>query len=268
MDYEITFPGGVTRAVTFSYDDGTICDRKLVELFNKYNVKATFHLNSGKFGMMHSWGEYIDEEEIEELYDGHEVSAHAYTHPYFSHLTNNQMLREFLDDKRTLERLCHYPVRGMSYPFGEFFDEMIDVAKAVGLEYSRTVESTRNFNLPTDFMHWNPTCHHNDAASLLADFNHAPNWRTLSLFYIWGHSFEFDAENTWDKMEEFLKEISSYDNVWFATNIEIKDYLVAMRSIISDVDGKTLYNPSATTVYLKYKGEILTVKAGQTLRLN
>lgn len=267
MDYQITFPGGASRAVTFSYDDGTEHDRRLVDIFDRYHLKATFHLNSGLFGTKSPNDDYILADEVEELYDGHEVSAHAFTHPYFSHLTNNQMLQELLDDKRTLEGLCHYPVRGMSYPFGEFFDEMIEVARNVGLEYSRTVESTHNFNLPTDFMHWNPTCHHNDASNMLADFNHAPDWRSLSLFYIWGHSFEFDRENTWDMMEKFCKEISSYDNVWFATNIEIKDYLCAFRSIISNVDGNLLYNPSAIPVYLKYKGEPCVARPGEILTL-
>lgn len=267
MDYKITFPGGKTRAVTFSYDDGTEHDRRLVDIFDRYHLKATFHLNSGKFGIKGTDDDYILADEVEELYEGHEVSAHAYTHPYFSHLTRNQMLSQLLDDKRTLERLCHYPVRGMSYPFGEFFDEMIDVAQCVGLEYSRTVESTHNFNLPTDFMHWNPTCHHNDAPAMLDDFNHAPSWRDLSLFYIWGHSFEFNRENTWEMMEQFCKEISSYEDVWFATNIEIKDYLCAFRSIISTADGNMLYNPSATPVYLKHDGEIKCIQPAQTLKL-
>lgn len=267
MDYKITFPNGHIRALTFSYDDGTEYDRRLVDIFDRYHLKATFHLNSGVFGMKHSAGDYILADEVEELYDGHEVSAHTFTHPFPSHLTRNQLLMEMLDDKRTLERLCNYPVRGMSYPFGEFFDEMIDVAGAVGLEYSRTVESTHNFNLPVDFMHWNPTCHHNDAPGMLQSFNDALNWRSLSLFYIWGHSFEFEKENTWDMIENFCKEVSSYDDVWFATNIEIKDYLTAVRSLKVTVDNDIIYNPSALTVYFTAGGKLYEVKAGETIKL-
>ena len=43
------FPGGLTRIVTFSYDDGPANDVRLVALFNKYGVKGTFHLNSMKY---------------------------------------------------------------------------------------------------------------------------------------------------------------------------------------------------------------------------
>ena len=39
------FPGGKFKVLTFSYDDGKIEDRRLVKLFNKFNLKATFNLN-------------------------------------------------------------------------------------------------------------------------------------------------------------------------------------------------------------------------------
>ena len=34
------YKNGKKRAVTFSYDDGVIEDRKLVEILNKYGLKA------------------------------------------------------------------------------------------------------------------------------------------------------------------------------------------------------------------------------------
>ena len=43
------FPGHKKKALTMSYDDGTIHDRRLVEIFNKYGIRGTFHLNSGRF---------------------------------------------------------------------------------------------------------------------------------------------------------------------------------------------------------------------------
>ena len=46
---------GKMKAVTFSYDDGVTQDIRLIELLNKYNLKATFNLNSellGKPGML------------------------------------------------------------------------------------------------------------------------------------------------------------------------------------------------------------------------
>jgi len=42
---------GKLKAVTFSYDDGVMQDVRLIELLDKYNLKATFNLNSGNFGI-------------------------------------------------------------------------------------------------------------------------------------------------------------------------------------------------------------------------
>ena len=42
------FPGGKTRAMTFSYDDGVLQDKRLIEMFDKYGVKGTFNLNYGR----------------------------------------------------------------------------------------------------------------------------------------------------------------------------------------------------------------------------
>ena len=37
---------GYRKALTFSYDDGIEQDRKLVDIFNHYGMKATFNLNT------------------------------------------------------------------------------------------------------------------------------------------------------------------------------------------------------------------------------
>ena len=70
------FPGGKHKALTMSYDDGRTQDRRLIEIFNKYGIRGTFHLNSGLMDENH-----IQPEEVPTLYKGHEVSCHTVTHP-------------------------------------------------------------------------------------------------------------------------------------------------------------------------------------------
>ena len=41
------FPGGKHKVLTFSYDDGKLEDRRLVEIFNKNGLRGTFNLNTG-----------------------------------------------------------------------------------------------------------------------------------------------------------------------------------------------------------------------------
>ena len=34
------FPGGKAKALTMSYDDGKVQDRRLIDIFNKYGIKG------------------------------------------------------------------------------------------------------------------------------------------------------------------------------------------------------------------------------------
>ena len=57
MGLQVCFPNGKKKAFTLSYDDGQIYDRRFVDLLDRYGLRATFHLNSGKLGT----GNEIDE---------------------------------------------------------------------------------------------------------------------------------------------------------------------------------------------------------------
>ena len=79
------FPQGKRKAFTLSYDDGITQDRRLVELFNEYHVKATFNLNPGLFGRKGTVAAgkkevphvKVDAQEAAVLYKGHETAAHG-----------------------------------------------------------------------------------------------------------------------------------------------------------------------------------------------
>ena len=45
--FHLRYPGGLAKAVTFSYDDGVEQDIRLVEIFNKNGIKGTFNINTG-----------------------------------------------------------------------------------------------------------------------------------------------------------------------------------------------------------------------------
>ena len=264
--YKILLPGGKKKVLTLSYDDGMVYDRQLVDMLDRYRLKATFHLSSGKLGESGE-DEYIKEDEIEELYEGHEISGHMVNHAHGTQLNRGRLLNEVLEDRRKLEDLSGSIVRGMSYPYGEFSDEIIDIIKAAGIEYSRTVISTGSFGLPGDFLRWNPTCHHNEAEEYIDRFLNPFGYEDIMLFYIWGHSFEFHREGTWDMMEDLCKRLSGHDDVWYATNIEIKDYVTAVRNLVTNADDTMIYNPSATTVYLETEGEVKKLAPLECLKL-
>ena len=42
----------------------------------------------------------------------------------------------------------------------------------------------------------------------------------LKLMYVWGHSYEFDVNNNWDRIEEFCKMMSGKADIFYGTNRE------------------------------------------------
>lgn len=266
MPIRFLLPGGVHKVLTMSYDDGNYDgDKKLVGIFNKYGIKASFHLNGHNY-LPGGWA-YDKLDELKELYKGHEVSMHAFTHPFLERLPKSEVIYEMQKDRESLEAFAGYPVRGMSYPFGTHNKQVRDVLEMLDIKYSRTVHATNGFNFPENFLEWHPTCHHKgDIFKKLEDFE---KWYKgeISMLYIWGHSYEFNQENTtftWEEMESFCEKASKLEDTWFATNIEIYDYVTAMKRIEISADRKMFYNPSAISVWVDVSGEKVELKPGVT----
>ena len=264
------YPEGKSKALTFSYDDGQIHDRKLVEIMNRHGMRGTFHLNSGKLAPDRNHTVFVAAEEVAELYAGHEVAVHGVQHRNLPTLTKNQVVNEVLEDRRALEKLTGGMVQGMSYAFGNYSEEIIVILRSLGVKYSRTVNSTNGFFPPTDFMAWHPTCHHNGRLMELGqNFLSVPGYVELPLMYVWGHSFEFAGNNDWNVIEEFAELMEGKEDIWYATNGEICDYILAVRSQEFSGDGLTMKNPTATDVWLRKDGnrELLKVGPGQCVFL-
>ena len=217
------------KALTFSYDDGIEQDRKLVEIFNKYGMKATFNLNTGiqtpesNFEIEGVYINRMKQEGLEELYRGHEIATHGLTHAAPTGMTKEQLDKEFLTDMSNIERIYGtYPV-GMAYAYGCVDDEVVKYLKSIGIKYGRTVEASHSFEIPKEPLKLKATCHHDDDMlfELAEKFLKAePKENEQMLFYVWGHSYEFDVNNNWDRMEEFCKMMSGKADIFYGTNRE------------------------------------------------
>ncbi len=263
IEYHV-YPGGKKRIVTFSYDDGHPNDTRLIEIFDKYGVKGTFHLNGG---------EEIEENAAAELcerYKNHEISCHTKTHGWPARMPMQSVISETCENRKRLEKIAGYPVIGMSYPSGSFDDASVMAMSACGIVYSRTTLNTQNFNLPEDFMRWRPSCHHRDALGLCDKWNESidSQW-THPLFYIWGHSHEFRSEQDWEYIEKVVSALSGNPKVWYATNIEIYRYMMAQKSLEISADERIFYNPTAIDLWVeKDKKQIIMIPAGKTVVLD
>ncbi len=276
--FELRYPGFCSKALTLSYDDGVTSDIRMVELLDRHGIKGTFNINSGRLnGMLprakreDGTERYLDAQQVKELYlpSGHEVAAHTVTHAFPGQLAEGREVWEFLHDREELEKLLGTFVRGMAYPYGRPDERMVDSARLCGLAYGRDVESTRLFALPQDWLRWRPTCHHADPnlESMCQRFLDSNRSYQMQLFYLWGHSYEFDNADNWDVLEKFCQTMGGREDIWYATNIDICDYVSATRQLRITTDGSMLHNPTAVTLYLRAAGENVTLAPGQTLEL-
>ncbi|MBR0419821.1 MAG: polysaccharide deacetylase family protein [Erysipelotrichaceae bacterium] len=271
----LLFPGGFKKAFTLSYDDGVIQDKRLLELFEKYNVKGTFNIGYGVLGYKPEGpGPFsiskVEIEEVKELYKDQEVGGHSLYHSDLTSLGEPYMMYEILEDKQKLESLVEKPLQMFAYPFGLFNKNVKRVLKSAGYKGARTIRTTHRFDLPDDPFEIDPTCHHGDEKlmSLAGDFINSASLRP-QLFFVWGHAYEFDKDDNWDVMDEFLAYMdANRQDIWFATNGELLSYLEAYKRLEYSVDGSMIYNPTCTDV------EIVTsfttkevLKAGEITRI-
>jgi hypothetical protein len=68
-------------------------------------------------------------------------------------------------------------------------------------------------------------------------------------------------------LEDFCQAICGKDDTWYATNIEIHDYVAAYESLITSADGSRIYNPTLRTVWLCVDHKLLSIESGETLVL-
>lgn len=275
----LRFPDGKAKAVTLSYDDGVDQDIRLIEIMKKYGLKGTFNLNSGKFAPEGTeypqdkvLGRRMTASQAKELYSNDlcEVACHGVTHPFLDACDSAVAMGEVVYDRRNLEKMFGCQVHGMAYPYGTYNDKVVEIFDSAGIYYSRTVTATLDFNMPSDWLRMPATCHHNNPKlNELTDkfISLDVKYRHPKLFYLWGHSYEFDVNNNWNVIEEFAQKIHGKEDIWYATNIEIYRAWRDFKRLKISADGSIIYNPNSNDVWCADEsGTVHCIKSGETVR--
>lgn len=273
------FPQGRGKALTLSYDDGVEQDIRLMGIMDRYGIKGTFNLNSECYsaeGTAFSQGQIhrrMTRKEAVQLYGGtvHEVAAHTATHPFLETLPSVAVIHEILTDRKNLEDDFGEIVRGMALPFGTYSDSVIEILRECGIVYARTTQSTGGFEMPTDWLRLAATCRHRDPnlMNLAETFVSMEVKNKPKLFYLWGHSYEFEEDDNWSLMEAFCKYTGGQKDIWYATNLEIYEYWEAYNRLIWSVGLEKVYNPSAMPVWIQFEiegvcSDTIKIEAGTT----
>lgn len=283
----LRFPGGKTKAVTFSYDDGRTADMHLAEIFARFGMKGTFNICSSLIGQSIEGRDYMSAEEIQEhiLDKGHEVATHGAYHKGLGAQRAIEGIRDVLECRTVLEDTFGTIIRGLAYSDsgikrfanGATYENVRRYLTDLDIAYARTSGQDNNgFDLPIDWYKWIPSAKHmnpnimdyiEEFNSLEPDNVYAPR-SYPRLFYIWGHSFEFDRDNNWELIEEICEKLSSKEDTWYATNMGIYEYVKAYEALVYSADGKTVYNPTLFDVWFRYEEATYCVKSGETIKTN
>jgi hypothetical protein len=252
------YPEGKLKAFVISFDDGTsVSDAKVIAILNEYDVKGTFFINS-----MHPQSQGALHEP--EIYKGHEVASHGAHHQGFNHLSLMEAEKEVVTDQQILGDLFHCRVEGFAYPYGAVpktevqQQEIIKMLASIGIRYARWTQGG-NFLPPDQFLVWKPTGGLD--SGLARKFINMPATNHILLLTEWGHSRDLEKGDGWERIEKICKMLSDSKAIWFATYMEISNYVEALRSV--KIEGKKVKNASSVTVWFRVGDKVLSLKPGK-----
>ena len=208
----------------FAIDDGTIYDTKVIEIFNKYKIRATFNLNSGLQDFV--WYKEnlpvrrLDLYKYKDIYNNHEVASHSLTHPYLTSLSDEDVYREVKEDVDNIERIFERKVTSFSFPFDYFDERTISIIKSIGITHIILPEIDDSFSLPCDTFHIKVTSWNIDDA--LTKFERFIKDKDAEIFIYLSHSYDYEFDHSYDKLEKLCQLVKSQKDIKIITINEIK----------------------------------------------
>lgn len=233
------------KLITTSWDDGHPKDLKLAELLDKYNLPATFYIP--KTNLEHV---VMDENTIYELSKKFEIAGHTLNHVRLhSNVSANILETETQGCFDWLKDLLGYNPVSFCFPGGVLNKLAISSVYNSGFKVVRTTELlstavTSTYNLyPTtlqvfehhridylknlvkrsqyqNLISWLSTNCANDIFKLM-DFYLNQVIKNDGCFHLWGHSWEIEEYNLWNKLETIFKLLSDIKEFRYMQNKEL-----------------------------------------------
>jgi len=220
--------------VTTSWDDGSIFDLKLAGLLTKYKIPATFYtsIKNPELKMLKAG-------QIRDLSDNFEIGGHTYNHCDLKKTPLWKVRKEILDGKKAIEDIISKKISSFCYPYGAFNQKIKQEVGFCGFNYARTVST---FATSIGDILLSPTTlqasNHNLFSysyrggiygklffHLIKEGKIFSGWDILAkesleycikrggIYHLWGHSWEIEKNNDWEKLESVLDYIARRTNI-------------------------------------------------------
>lgn len=210
-----------------SFDDGTVYDKRFVEMLNRLGIPCTFNLNSGLEDFVWEFeGKPVRRQilsETLEQYRGHEIASHTLHHPWLTSLDEESLRREVGEDCENLKGIFGVEELGFGVPFTACGDREVAVI-APYVRYIRLSEFCEGFDLPKDAYHIPIHGLYNQPDIYDRIWQFSKSELPVSLFVMAGHSYEFEFLNQWEYMEKLLGYIQSFGFEIMTTMDFVKEF--------------------------------------------
>jgi len=212
-------------------------------MLREYGLKATFYISPQNHEFAGS--DLLTPREVRDISCDFEIGAHTLTHRSLPTISAEEAEREVVGSKTVLEQMTGKAVNTFCYPRGDYTELHVKLVMAAGYRYARTVTRyTFDMNNPYKAGTSLHIYNHRFGFDLwhtarFVRFRPIKVWRCLEwgmlgramfdyvleeggIFHIWGHSWEIDKNNDWERLEDFFRYISAHPRVKYATNGELE----------------------------------------------
>jgi hypothetical protein len=232
-----------TAVLTTSWDDGHRCDVRLARMLKEHGLRATFYVapENQEFAKQ----DLLTLPEIRDISQDFEIGAHSMTHRRLPTIPEQEAEREIIQSKAVLEQVTGKEIKVFCYPGGAYTKLHVQLVKDAGYRYARTV-ARYSFTVDEPY----------EAGTSLHVYNHRFDlWQTArfakfrpirvlrylewdslaqamfdqiiergGVYHIWGHSWEIDEHNDWERLGNVFRYISANPKVNYVTNGELEAY--------------------------------------------
>jgi peptidoglycan/xylan/chitin deacetylase (PgdA/CDA1 family) len=121
--------------VAFTFDDGPhpIHTRRLLEVLDRFGVKATFFVNGYWMDPTRRRNSQQARAIVRRAYEsGHTIANHTYSHAKLTHLSSEEQTREILDNHALITRLTGQPPTLFRPPYAQMTDHSRELIQRLG----------------------------------------------------------------------------------------------------------------------------------------
>lgn len=236
------------KIITTSWDDGAMEDFKLAEILNKYNLEATFYIPQ-----KNSERPVISVAQIRDLASVFEIGGHTLNHVFLTTVSPKIRWQEIEGCFNWLNEIIGVAPASFCAPKGLYADEILQMVKKSGFKLLRTTHLlnikgvSNNSILPllhTTVQMYEHTmvtyCKHlmkrrkiatliswllmhseTELLNLIEKQLHLIRKNQVGVFHLWGHSWEIDEYNLWNKLEAVCNLLSKQNDFIYMKNNQI-----------------------------------------------